>query len=198
MCLVQAQNTAPFSMNKIHDKLLERVELPSDINEHMMTLAGFSMMCEHITEMGVREVVSTYAFLAAKPKKLVCIDVYYSRNIEDVIEFGEENDIQVEFLHQDTIQPGFEIEQTDFLFIDTWHVYPQLKQELKQHAHKVNKFIGFHDTVTFGSKNEGDYESDPKGLNAAIDEFLKENKEWVKCYDYKHNNGLTILKRNKI
>jgi hypothetical protein len=182
-------------MQDIYNRLLHRAEVSSDINEHMMTLAGFSMMCDHITEMGVRDVVSTYAFLAAKPKKLVCIDVFYSRNIEDAIELGDKNGIEVEFLQQDTIQPGFDIEQTDFLFIDTWHVYPQLKQELKQHAHKVNKFIGFHDTVTFGEKNEGDYESDPKGLNAAINEFLQENQEWVKCYDYKHNNGLTILKR---
>lgn len=182
-------------MQDVYNKLLQRVEMPSDINEHMMTLAGFSMMCDHITEMGVREVVSTYAFLAAKPKKLVCIDVYYSHNIQEAIKLGKKNGVEVEFLQQDTTQLGFLIEPTDFLFIDTWHVYPQLKIELKQHAYKVKKFIGFHDTVTFGYENEGNYPSDPKGLNPAINEFLQENPEWIKCYDYKHNNGLTILKR---
>lgn len=182
-------------MQDIYNKLLHRVEVPSDINEHMMTLAGFSMMCDHITEMGVRDVVSTYAFLAAKPKKLVCIDIYYSNNIEEAIELGDKNGIQVEFIHDNTVSPDFEIEQTDFLFIDTWHVYPQLKKELEKHAHKANKFIGFHDTVTFGEKNEGDLETPTRGLNPAINEFLQENPEWIKCYDYKHNNGLTILKR---
>ena len=40
---------------------------PSDINEHMPTLYQFACTCSHITEMGVREVVSTWAFLNAKP-----------------------------------------------------------------------------------------------------------------------------------
>ena len=43
------------------------VNTPSDINEHLPTLRKYAEECDHITEMGVRWIVSTYAFLAAKP-----------------------------------------------------------------------------------------------------------------------------------
>ena len=48
----------------------ERCKKPSDINEHLPTLKKYSEECEHITEMGVRWVVSTFAFLMGKPKKI--------------------------------------------------------------------------------------------------------------------------------
>ncbi len=34
----------------------------SDINEHLPTLKRYAEKCDHITEMGVRSVVSTWAF----------------------------------------------------------------------------------------------------------------------------------------
>ena len=37
------------------------------------------------------------------------------------------------------------IEQTDLLFIDTFHNYDQVLQELRLHAKHVNKFIVFHE-----------------------------------------------------
>ena len=42
---------------------------PSDINEHLPTLLRYSQMCDHVTEFGVREPVSTYALMYGKPKK---------------------------------------------------------------------------------------------------------------------------------
>ena len=53
----------------------ERCQVPSDINQHMPTLKKYAEECDHITEMGVRWVVSTFAFLMGKPKKLVSIDI---------------------------------------------------------------------------------------------------------------------------
>ena len=52
-----------------------RCEQPSDINEHLPTLKKYAEECEHITEMGVRWVVSTFAFMAGLPKKLISYDI---------------------------------------------------------------------------------------------------------------------------
>ena len=48
---------------------------PSDINEHIPTLIDYASECEHITEMGVRAITSTWAFLGAAPKKLISYDI---------------------------------------------------------------------------------------------------------------------------
>jgi hypothetical protein len=181
-------------MDKIKSKLLSLVETPSDINEHLFTLKGYAEGCEHITEMGVRGVVSTWAFLAANPKKLIGIDIE-DCPIDEIAEAAKEAGVDFQFIKDSTVRDGFEIEDTDFLFIDTWHVYPQLKKELATHAGKVRKYIGFHDTYTYGFINEGGFYSQPVGLRPAIIEFLETHPEWTMASSYNHNNGVTILKR---
>ncbi len=62
----------------------------SDINEHLETLYNLSKECEHITECGVRTVVSTWAFIKglmendSPNKRLISVDLDYSQNIEQV------------------------------------------------------------------------------------------------------------------
>jgi hypothetical protein len=179
----------------------------SDINEHMDTLAKYASHCGHITEMGVRSVVSTWAFLSAKPKRLVSIDINPAP-IENAMTLAALNGIDMDFIIGDTVDPNFEIEETDLLFIDTWHVYRQLKKELKQHSHKARKYMIFHDTTTFGHVDEGenpishtfsqharDAEVEKQGLFTAIEEFLEENDEWYITEKFANNNGLTVLCR---
>jgi hypothetical protein len=165
---------------------------PSDINEHLPTLKKYAEECEHITEMGVRWVVSTYALLMGKPKKLISYDInpINSEPIQEMVK----QDTNFEFRVGDTTK--IEIEDTDLLFIDTLHHYRQLKLELHLHANKVKKYIIFHDTTTFewiGESYEG--KMDEKGLWYAIEEFLEENPHWEILERYTNNNGLTILKR---
>jgi hypothetical protein len=98
-------------------------------------------------------------------------------------------------------EEGFEIEETDFLFIDTLHAYAQLKKELEMHALKAKKFIAFHDTVSYGERDEDNYtgviqkKHEKQGLNAAINEFLESNPQWSIEEVFTNNNGLTVLKR---
>ena len=47
----------------------------SDINENLPTLKRYAEECDHVTEMGVRTIVSTYALLMGKPKKMVSYDI---------------------------------------------------------------------------------------------------------------------------
>jgi hypothetical protein len=194
-------------MQTILEQFQLRVNHPSDINEHMMALKNYASECSHITEMGVRSVVSTWAFLAANPKKLVSIDIVQCP-IQMAAAAASDAGIDFKFIIADTSDPKLEIEPTDLLFIDTWHVYDQLKQEFKLHANKAKKYIILHDTTTFGQMGEPNVSKLKidittgayipfKGLWPAVEEFLTENKNWVLNKRFTHNNGLTILERIK-
>lgn len=174
---------------------------PSDINEHLETLYKLSLKCDHITEMGVRGVVTTWAFLLARPKTLVSIDIQ-SCPVQPAAELARKNGVNFQFRIGDTGHPDFHIETTDLLFLDTWHIYNQLKQELRLHSGFVKKYIAIHDTTTFGYQRSGEeYDCfvksgpEPHGLIPAIWEFLADNPEWQVRNVYIHNNGLTILQR---
>ena len=90
-----------------------------------------------------------------------------------------------------------EIDETDLLFIDTWHCYEQLRLELRRHASKVKKYIAFHDTQTYGTRSEefmGRVGSN--GLLPAIIHFLIDTpNEWKFKIHRTNNNGLTVLER---
>ena len=193
-------------MKTLNDYFEEKKNTSSDINEHLETFKRYAEECETVIEMGVRGIVSTWGFMMGKPKKLVGIDFDHPQNwgsdINEVYRLAQENNIEYEFRLQNTLT--CDIEECDLLFIDTWHDYLQLKQELYRHHSKVKKYIIFHDTVSFGFKNEllyEDYSSDrketnlPKGLVPAIDEFLSKNDDWFIYERFNNNNGLTILKR---
>jgi hypothetical protein len=50
-----------------------------------------------------------------------------------------------------------EIERTDMLFIDTWHKYGQLSEELRMHSPNVDKYIVLHDTTSYEYRDEPDW-----------------------------------------
>jgi hypothetical protein len=191
-------------MPTITDHYNERKNRPSDINEHIETLKNYATECEHITEMGVRSVVSTWAFLEANPKKLISIDIN-DCPIQEAAKLAKEAGIEFQFIKSSTLE--MEIEETDLLFIDTWHVYQQLKKEFELHADKSRKYIILHDTTTFGENGEGiastninivtgQIEAIPhKGLWPAVEEFLESNTKWKLKERYTNNNGLTVLER---
>jgi len=194
-------------MDKILEKYRQLSKTPSDINEHLATLKKYTEECDTIIEMGVRSIVSTWAFLAGKPKKLISLDLYnptkFGGNLQEVYDLASLTGIDFSFIEHDSL--AYEMEPCDLLFIDTWHDYLQLKKELTRHHTKVKKYIIFHDTVSFGNSNEKNAEEMgilnqnetnlPKGLWPAIEEFLYHNKNWVIWEKKPNNNGLTVLKR---
>ena len=182
---------------------------PSDIHEHLPTLKFYAADCDSVTEMGVRGIVSTWAFLMGAPKKLTCIDLlnptHYGGNLQEVESLAEEAGIEFKFVQGDTLD--MTIEECDMLFIDTYHVYDQLKAELALHADKAQKYIALHDTTSFRDHGEPMNNNITEGITAskghhqrkgivpAIIEFLDEHQEWKVEMVYENNNGLTILKR---
>ena len=191
----------------------QKCSLPSDINEHLPTLYEYAKQCDSIVECGVRHIVSSYAFssglLGNKNNSFTMVDPFKSAQIETFLSMCHLEGINASFIHESDLkcQPI----ETDMLFIDTWHVYGQLKRELAHWHSSVKKYIIMHDTTVDEwrgetvrccldanrqSKESGfPVEEITKGLWPAIEEFLKEHPEWSIEKRYTNNNGLTILTR---
>ena len=195
-------------MEKLEHKFNILKNNPSDINQHLETLRLYSSKSQHVTEMGVRGVISTYALLYGNPSKgIVSYDIVhpseYGGTLQHIEEFSKEYNIPYEFKVGDSLKVI--IDPTDLLFIDTWHTYNQLFSELNLHSGMVSKYIILHDTTSFAhhgetltAKNTFVGEVDQtKGLWDAVEEFLKSNSEWSIHERFTHNNGLTVLKRTK-
>lgn len=179
-----------------------RCKKKSDINEHLPTLKKYATGLDTVIEMGVREVVSTYAILNARPNKVISYDIYESSNIKTVSKDANNSSLNYEFRKESTLT--CDIPECDMLFIDTLHVYEQLVVEINRHEKNVKRYMVFHDTETF--KHSGELKSAPngcdleiketnKGLWDAIIEFLDTNSQWTIKEVFKNNNGLTILER---
>jgi len=194
-------------MHNLETLINQLHQTPSDINEHIPTLVEYGSECETITEMGVRTITSTWAFLGCAPKSLISYDIQdpskWGANIQDVYDTAKSYGLNFEFRKENVLK--IEIEETDLLFLDTWHAYDQLKAELRLHSNKAKKYIIMHDTTSYEfrdepltSENAWEGELDfGRGLWAAIEEFLESSEEWVLHKRYTNNNGLTILKRIK-
>ena len=194
-------------MINLEQKVNQLFQTPSDINEHIPTIIKYGQECDHITEMGVRNVLSTWAWLASAPKNgLICYDLLHPNkwggDLSEVEDTAKAYGLKFDFIEANVLE--IDIEETDLLFIDTWHHYNQLKEELKKHSHKARKYICFHDTTSFEHRSEpttsenrfiGELDWN-KGLWDAVTEFLEENKDtWKLKERYTNNNGFTIIER---
>lgn len=160
----------------------------SDIHAHLPRLMRLASECSHVTEFGSRYGASTTALLLGKPKKLVVYDIVKQTEMSELESWA--GDTEFVFKLEDTSK--VEIEPTDLLFIDTYHVYDQLKAELRQ-APKVRKYIAMHDTCQNATIGEDLVEG--HGLGRAIGEFLNENPIWTLLAIYFDDCGMTVLKR---
>lgn len=174
-------------MPDIEEIYNSKVAEASDINEHLPTLRRYAERCSHVTEFGVRWIVSTWALLAARPKVLVSYDALsperFGKHIEDVYAVAKDIGVDFSFILADTRLVT--IAETDMLFTDTDHTYEQLHTELWRHSPQVRKYIVIHDTFP---------DSD---MTRAIAEFLSEFTHWTVLELFTNNNGLTILENSK-
>jgi hypothetical protein len=201
-------------MSVIESKYLHKWREPSDINEHLPTLYRYGKLCSHITECGVRSVVSSYAFANAlrdKPdNQLIQVDLNGNINVDIFNNECKSENINVKFYQMSDLECP--MEETDLLFIDTWHIYGHLKRELNRWHSSVKKYIIMHDTTVdewlgetircgWNAEEQSRASGIPieeinKGLWPAVEEFLANNKEWKLEERFYNNNGLTILSHN--
>ena len=188
---------------------------PSDINEHLPVLFTYARECESVIELGVRGCVSSWAFLCGllhnnkNIKKLLLNDLTEC-NVNELVSVARSLSVEVNYVWIDDLK--LEVDgMCDLTFIDTWHIYGQLKRELDKFSKITKKYIIMHDTEIDGIQGETirnnwdavkqsqetgfTLEEINSGLQKAIDEFLESNKDWRIRAIFKNNNGLTILER---
>ncbi len=167
----------------------------SDINDALPTLRRYASQCRRVTEFGVRTAVSTTALLAAQPDVLTCYDLELNTQfISDLMRVKGRTQFNVWQGDTRTI----EIEPCDFLFIDTEHTFKQLSIELARHSGKVTRFIALHDTTIYGHQDEGDSDTEIKGLWPAVEQFVAKEPYWNVTEQIVSRSGLTVLKRGPL
>lgn len=202
-------------MEMISGKYHTLCKNPCDINEHLPTLYKYATECESIFETGVRGCVSSWALVNGllhngKPSPSMFLNDISSCPIQDLLDATNDLDIVVKYkwinnLNLDLTDP------VDLTFIDTWHVYGQLKRELAKFAPLTTKYIIMHDTtldevygetIRMGWNAEVQYrdtgipvEEITRGIWPAVEEFLAEHPEWILRERFTNNNGLTVLAR---
>lgn len=211
-------------MSLLKEKFYQLCNTPSDINEHLPTLKLYAQQCNSVFETGVRGVVSSYALLYGLTEntnhanKIIFLNDIDSCNINEFQSIAKNYPVSVKYEWKNNLDLHFSNDETyDLTFIDTWHVYGQLKRELDKFSKITNKYIIMHDTEIDGIYGEtlrysgmnydinninmlADKTKIPhheilKGLLPAIEEFLNANTNWKMDIQYKNNNGLTVLKR---
>lgn len=214
-------------MDILHNEYTKLCNIPSDINEHLPILYKYSSECNSVFETGVRGCVSSYAFAYGllnnpdkqTPKHLLLNDLTEC-DIGVFLQKTLNLPIDIKYIWKSNLT--IDLEQTfDLTFIDTFHVYGQLKRELDKFSKCTNKYIIMHDTTIDGvlgeAKRKGGYGnryySNNKmdelssitnipvneilnGLWPAIEEFLVANPSWSLKERLTNNNGLTILEKN--
>ena len=187
----------------------------SDIMEHLPTLYSYAKECDSVFETGVRGCVSSWAFLyglldGSSTKKTLFMNDINVCNVEELLNASNGFDIDVKYEWKNNLL--LELNQNyDITFIDTWHIYGQLKRELKKFSKNTNKYIIMHDTTIdeingetircgwdaeIQSKESGfPVEEINKGLWPAVTDFLETHPEWYLKERFTNNNGLTILAR---
>jgi len=140
---------------------------------------------------------------------MVLVDLVECDEIEYFLDICEIENINAIFYKESDLTCP--LEETELLFIDTWHVYGHLKRELSRWHSYAKKYIVLHDTTVDGEYGEsirlglniqeqskesgipvGEIE---KGLWPAVEEFLREHPEWILKERFTNNNGLTVLAR---
>jgi hypothetical protein len=202
-------------MDYVKNKYIDLCKTTSDINEHLPTLYNYATDCESVFETGVRGVVSSWALTYGllnnnRDKKSILLNDISPCNINELLEHTKSLNIEINYKWINNLE--LELDKNfDLTFIDTWHIYGQLKRELNKFSKITNKYIIMHDTTVDEWEGETirmnldarkqslesgfSIEEINKGLWPAIEEFLRDNKNWIMAERFTNNNGLTILKR---
>ena len=204
-------------VDNVYREYERRANTPSDIFEHLPTLRKYASECESVLELGVRKCVSSWALALGllenekKGKLLFMNDINVCETAE-IETCAKEAGLEIRTIWANnlTIDLGRSVDMT---FIDTWHVYGQLKRELAKFAPVTRKYIVMHDTTVdewdgetkrnihkYDVQKQSEESGIPveeimKGLWPAIEEFLAANRDWVLDARWTNNHGLTILKR---
>ena len=201
----------------------------SDINEHLPTLFRYAKQCNSALELGVRGCVSSWAITAGLlenkngTRKRIFMNDSRECQVGELVDVLEPLGIDVKYEWKNDLEIVFGAdEKYDMVFIDTWHVYGQIKRELEKFSAIATKYIIMHDTTVdevdgetvreygynyqqaFGRATELAASTGIprdeilKGMWYGIQEFLANHPEWFIKDRFFNNNGLMVLARRQI
>ena len=213
-------------MNTLPHEFQRLCDTASDINEHLPTLSRYAQQCDSAIKLGVRGCVSSWAIahgLVANRngvRKRMFLNDVQACEIGGFLAATEGADIAVKSEWKSDLLLRFAPDETfDLVFIDTWHVYGQIRRELEKFGPIANKYIIMHDTTVDEVHGETlrDCDFDPQrahdratvlavetgipkdeilqGMWPGIQEFLAAHPEWHIKERFFNNNGLTVLAR---
>ncbi len=202
------------SADGLLQKEYQRVcEMRSDIREHLPLLRDLALECSSVVEIGMREMVSTWAILQGLSENVsdkrsyhgIDIAVPPLNTLSLAKKLMKENGVTFVFWPENDM--NIDIPFTELLFIDSLHTYCHLSYELEKFSPKVAKYIALHDTsepweLLDDTEYRGDYSEYPefidrtkRGLYPAVEDFLTRHPEWVLHERRFNDHGFTILKR---
>lgn len=173
------------------------------IAAHLPRLRALAEDLELAIEFGVKRGASSTALLLGA-RNVISLDIVetpQARALEDLA--GGRWQYRIEDSRRATLPA------CDLLFLDSHHSYSQVQDELAAHAHKVRRFLVFHDTITFGSiaangetgRHAWQYETGqtvPRphlGIRPAIDHYLIQDDSWRIKFHFIDSHGLLVLER---
>lgn len=189
-----------------------------DINEFLPRIRKELIGALHITELGVREAISSWTFAAVAaeaadaghPIAYRALDITKKEGVFDLeAAMAQCPGVDFSFTEgSDLLVPPW---RTDVMLLDTWHTYKQLAKELPIWTPYITKTLILHDTSLFGHRDEdfnghGGKPVDERlfngllprvGLWPAVEDFLNsaEGRDWRLAERIVDNFGLTILSR---
>ena len=200
-------------MEDLEFKYHQALGTPSDISEHVPVLRELALECSSVTEIGVRDMVSTWGILKGLSENTLnersylgidlCFPPAESLKLARDLAAGHE----IHFAFEQANDMEISLDPVDLLFIDSLHTYAHLTYELETFCSSVKKYIALHDTsypweLLDDTDYHGNYSEYPAGIDrtkrglwAAVEDFLAFHPEWT-LYERRLNcHGFTILKR---
>lgn len=176
---------------------------PSAMQPHLPRLRALATGCGLVVEFGVKKAASSSALLLGA-ERVVSYDIVPTREAER---------LAAAMPHRWTYRIGDSrtapVVGCDLLFVDSLHTYEQCHAELLRHANAVERWLVFHDSITFGSigaaGESGQHrwiympgQAVPRealGIRPAIDELMMRDPSWRIHAHYTNSHGLLVLER---
>ncbi|MBS0637579.1 MAG: hypothetical protein JSS12_08710 [Verrucomicrobia bacterium] len=210
--ILAAETDAQSQLQQVYER---HCNSPSDINEHIPVLRALARECSSVTEIGIREMVSTWGILLGLSESnslercYTGIDLVHppQHKFDQAKSITQSLGISFQFVQGNDMV--IDIRPCDMLFIDSLHTYCHLTYELEAFSPRVGKFIAMHDTsAPWGDRDDTDYhgnyseysseiDRNKRGLWPAVEDFLAKHPEWRLRERRFNNHGFTVLERVK-
>jgi cephalosporin hydroxylase len=190
---------------KLYEAYLGTFSTSAATRGHLVRLHNLAKECSEIVEVGVENVITTFAFLSGLRRggRLTSIDIQVppATRLELAVSASREAGIEFNLVVGSDLE--VDVPPCDLLFLDGFHSYQHVITELRVLQGRVRKYICLHDTSPpWDHRNEtyiGDHREHPgsdkskQGVWTAVEDFLAEHPHWRLKERYHHSHGLTIL-----